>query len=80
MMIQLSLADGNSVLVNSDNVAYFQSAEDGTLVLFVGGASLHVMESYDAIAELCHPERPAPETESKTLTDANFDPNEGYGV
>lgn len=56
---QLTLDDGNPVTINPTLVTCFQPAEDGTCIIFIGGGSITVKESYDAVAELFNPERQA---------------------
>jgi len=54
---ELTLADGKRVTVNPALVTCFHEAEQGTYIVFMGGGSVTVTESYDAVAELFNPER-----------------------
>ena len=59
MIAEFTLADGNPVSINMDQVDYFQPCSDGTLVVFADGRQLELEESYDAVAEVMNPERQA---------------------
>ncbi|MBV2148640.1 hypothetical protein KRZ98_10115 [Sphingobium sp. AS12] len=59
MITEFNLLDGNPVMINMDQVDYFQPADDNTLIVFADGRSLTVMDSYDAVAEILNPERQA---------------------
>jgi hypothetical protein len=58
-VFELTLPDGNPVTINPQLVTCFQSGDEGTLIVFMGGGSVTVTESYDAVAELFNPERQA---------------------
>ena len=60
-MIQLQQAVGTPILVNADTVTFIHPAGDGTSLAFVGGTSLAVIDSFEAVAELFDPERQAAE-------------------
>jgi hypothetical protein len=60
-IIQLQQADGTPVLVNVDTVTFIQPAGDGANVILLGGTTLHVSDSFEAVAELFDPERQAAE-------------------
>jgi hypothetical protein len=40
-------------------IACFQPVDSRTVIVFVGGGSVTVRESYDAVAEMFNPERQA---------------------
>ncbi len=61
-MIQLQQADGAPVLVNADTVTFIQpAAREGTTLVLLGGTTLNVADSFEAVAELFDPERQAAE-------------------
>lgn len=57
----MRFCDGNPVLVSTDNVTFIQPADEQTLISFVGGSTLVVEDSFDAVAETMNPERQAAE-------------------
>ncbi|ANI80303.1 hypothetical protein [Sphingobium sp. EP60837] len=59
MIAEFTLADGNPVTINMDQIDYFQPCDDGTLVVFADGRKLELQESYDTVAEVLNPERQA---------------------
>jgi hypothetical protein len=56
---ELILADGKRVTVNPALVTCFHEAEEGTYIVFMGGGSVTVAESYDSVTELFNPEQQA---------------------
>jgi DNA-binding LytR/AlgR family response regulator len=59
MIAEFTLNDGNPVMINMDQIDYFQPSDDGTLVVFADGRQLELQESYDTVAEVLNPERQA---------------------
>jgi uncharacterized protein YlzI (FlbEa/FlbD family) len=60
-MIQLQQADGAPVLVNAEAVTFAQPGGGGTMIVLMGGTTLTVADSYEAVVELFDPERQAAE-------------------
>ncbi len=60
-MIQLQQADGAPVLINADAVTFAQPGGGGTMIVLMGGTTLTVADSYEAVVELFDPERQAAE-------------------
>jgi hypothetical protein len=59
--IELTLPNGRPVTVGALTIAYFHPGEDGTNIVFAGGGSVTVQESYEALSEMFNPERQAAE-------------------
>jgi hypothetical protein len=57
--VELTQEDGSPVTLNPMVIACFQPVDSGTVIVFVGGGSVTVRESYDAVAEMFNPERQA---------------------
>jgi uncharacterized protein YlzI (FlbEa/FlbD family) len=57
--LELTLEEGGPVTLNPAVIACFQPANGGTVIVFIGGGSVTVKESYNAVAELFNPERQA---------------------
>jgi len=49
MEATFTLPDGNPVTVNRQAIAYYQPADDGTLMVFIGGSNLQLTESFEEI-------------------------------
>ncbi|GFE77951.1 hypothetical protein [Novosphingobium sp. TCA1] len=49
MEATFTLPDGNPVTVIRESIAYYQPADDGTLIVFIGGSSLQLTESYEEV-------------------------------
>jgi len=50
MLKQCSLTDGSTVTVNLATIAYMMPDANGTLLMFVGGASISIREPYDDVS------------------------------
>ena len=50
MLKQYTLVDGTSATVNLLAIAYMRPDPDGTLIIFIGGASVVVSEPYDEVS------------------------------
>ena len=57
MIKEYHLPDGNPVTVNLAAVAYVQRTADQTLITFIGGAMLTVVEPYEQVSGAHTPER-----------------------
>lgn len=55
--IELTLCDGNPVTICTAAIAYFQPADEHTLIALTSGSTVTVRESYDQVAEVFNPER-----------------------
>ncbi len=63
MEATFTLPDGNPVTINRQAIAYYQPADDGTLMVFVGGSNLQLTESFEEIAPAFMSEGAASSTE-----------------
>lgn len=59
VIAEFTLNDGNPVSINLEQIDYFQTSDDGTLVVFADGRQLELQEGYDVVAEVMNPERQA---------------------